>query len=460
MNSLRRFIWNFWLRATGTSQEAADELQKWQRLDVDQARKHQAQKLKRLLSHAYEHVPYYRDVLREAGVVQNEIVDLSRFSQIPLLDKETLRTESDRLRSGDLNERNWFFETSGGSTGTPVRFIQDSITANWGRATKTLFNRWSGYQFGDPRIRLWGSERDIFKGQETVKTRVGRWVRNETFLNAFRMSPDDMHRFVDEINRVRPTQILAYVESIYDLAVFIQQHDYSVHAPHSIMTSAGKLHDDMRDMIESVFQAPCFDRYGSREAGDIACECEAHDGLHVSIPTHYVEVLRPDGNPAAEGESGEIVVTLLSNYAMPLIRYRIGDMAIQGGGLGACPCGCVWPKLQEVTGRVSDTFTTSDGTRVHGEYFTHLFYFRDWVRTFQVVQETSTHVRIRIVAHPDAACGQRDKVKDVYAEPLQDIRSKIRAVMGEDCTVEFSIEDEIMPSASGKFRYTISKVTS
>jgi phenylacetate-CoA ligase len=461
MNALRRSVWNLWLRATGNAREAADEIRQWHHLDADEARRQQSERLKRLLIHSYRHVPHYRDVLQNAGVVQEETVDLAKFDQIPLLDKQTLTSESDRLRSDDLRDRDWFFETSGGSTGTPVRFIQDSETADWGRAIKSMFNAWSGYQYGEPRIRLWGSERDIFQGQETLKTRVGRWVRNETFLNAFRMGPEDMDRFVQEINQVRPVQILAYVESIYDLAVFIRENDRVVHSPASIMTSAGKLHEDMRETIESVFEAPCFDRYGSREVGDIACECRTHDGLHVSVPTHYVEVLRPDGMPAAKGETGEIVITLLTNRSMPLIRYRIGDMAVQGDGFGTCACGCTWPKLQEVTGRVSDTFTTAAGARVHGEYFTHLFYFRDWVQTFQVIQESPAHIRVRIVPHRDISDSERKSMlKATHQEDLGEIRSKIQTVMGEECTVDFVVEDEILPSASGKYRYTISNVTS
>jgi phenylacetate-CoA ligase len=461
MIRLRRSVWNLWLRATGNARDAANEIGQWQHLGADEARERQSKRLERLLLHSWRHVPYYREVLRESGVVREGNVDLMRFDQIPLLDKDTLSTESNRLRSDDLKDRDWFFETSGGSTGTPVRFIQDRTTANWGRAIKARFNAWSGYRYGESRIRLWGSERDIFQGQETVKTRVGRWVRNETFLNAFRMTPDDMERFVDEINRVRPVQILAYVESIYELAVFIRQTGRSVHSPRSIMTSAGKLHADMRESIETVFGAPCFDRYGSREVGDIACECDSHDGLHVSIPTHYVEVLHSDGTPASKGETGEVVVTLLTNHAMPLIRYRIGDMAVQGNDFGVCACGCAWPKLQEVTGRVSDTFTTANGARVHGEYFTHLFYFRDWVRTFQVVQESPAYVRVRIVPHQDVPDPDRKSVlKAAYQDDFRDIRSKIQTVMGEECRVEFILEEEIPPSSSGKYRYTISKVTS
>ena len=110
------------------------------------------------------------------------------------------------------------------------------------------------------------------------------------------------------------------------------------------MVTAGTLFEPIRQTIESVFQAPVFNRYGSREVGDIACECEAHSGLHVALPTQFVEILRPDGTAAGPGEIGEIVVTSLTNFAMPLIRYRIGIVghgrkSLVAAGVGGRGCG-------------------------------------------------------------------------------------------------------------------------
>ena len=462
MKRLRQIFRLGWLYAKGSTLEYYYELKQWQKASPESLRQDRDERLRSLLQHAYRHVPYYADVLKESGVVTQKSVNLDRFRDLPLLDKETLQSQSERLRPDDLDGREWFYETSGGSTGEPVRFIQDADTVDWGRAVKMLFNEWTGYQFGMPRVRLWGSERDILENRESIKTTLGRWVRNETFLNAFRMSSEDMHSFVRTINEVQPAQILAYVESIYELAHFIREEDKDVYSPDAIMTSAGKLHDHMRDAIEDVFETQCFDRYGSREVGDIACECTAHDGLHVCAPTHYVELLRPDGRPAAPGEVGEVVVTLLTNYAMPLIRYRIGDMAVRSHEGGVCSCGCAWSKLTEIKGRVSDTFTTEEGTRVHGEYFTHLFYFRDWVRKFQVIQVEPDHIRVRIVPDDsflEYALDEEERAPDEWQSDMADIREDIHKVMGDRCSVGFVFEDDIPPSKSGKYRYTISKVT-
>jgi phenylacetate-CoA ligase len=299
---------------------------------------------------------------------------------------------------------------------------------------------------------LWGSERDLFVGKERFRTRLGRWLRKEIWLNAFRMTSEHMSDYVNRINDFRPSQILAYAESIYDLARFIQSGDIAVYSPKSVMTSAGVLYPEMRRTIEEAFKAPVFNRYGSREVGTVACECDRHEGLHVFPLTHHIEILREDGLPAGPGEPGEIVITHLMNYSMPLIRYRIGD--IGEWAENACSCGRLLPALKTVSGRVSDIFVTKEGVRIHGEYFTHMFYFKSWVKKFQVVQEEPDFIRVLIVPLDEAKRTPSSK-----AEEFGEITEKIRLVMGEECRVLVELVEQIAPTDSGKYRYTISAVS-
>ncbi len=408
-------------------------------------------RLERLLSHAHRHVPYYRRVLEEAGVADGSgVIDTGRFAELPLLDKGTIHNRTSELKSDDLDQRKWFNNSSGGSTGEPVPLVQDNEYNDWVGAVKLLFDLWSDYAPGDPKVLLWGSDRDLFVGRQTVKIRLRRWVKNEIWLNTFRMTPEQMRLYIQKINEFRPVQILAYAESAYGLARFVESEGLRIHSPKAIMTSTGTLYPHMRQTIERVFQSPVFNRYGSREAGDMACECEAHEGLHVSPLTHLIEILRPDGSAAPPGETGEIVVTVLRNYSMPLIRYRIGDMGTWAGG--ACPCGRNWPFMKEITGRVSDIFVTSNGTQVHGAYFPLLFFF-DWITKFQVVQEDYDHVVVNLVTKHE-----EDDPRTAHSADLDEIAWKIRAAMGEDCRVDFEFHDDIKPTASGKFRYLISKI--
>lgn len=429
------------------------QIQRWQWLDNRQSYTLQKDRLRNLLMHAYHHVPYYRETLANAGVVNDpRAVNLKSFEQIPLLEKGTIRSRFEDLKSDDLPKRKWHKNASGGSTGEPVTLIQDKHYDDWVRASTMLNDIWSGYSISERKILLWGSERDIFVGKETVKTRIIQWFMNQTWLNAFRMTHEDMCIFVNKINDLKPIQILAYAESISELSRFIERERLRIHFPRAIMTSAGTLFPHMRKTIERVFQAPVFDRYGSREVAGIACECEHHTGLHVCAPNHYVEVIKADGSSAGPGELGEIVITCLNNFAMPLIRYRIGDMGMWA--TQACSCGRGWPLLKEIVGRVTDIFFTNNGSRIHGEYFTHLFYYQDWIKKFQVIQENLQFLRIRIVPREWAA-----NLHQLYEKEIKMIIEKIILVMGQDTKMEFEFVKDIAPTASGKYRYTISKLT-
>ncbi len=413
----------------------------------------QQKQLRKLLLHSFRHVPYYREILVNSNVIDNSCnVNLEYFSRIPFLSKGIIRSCYDNLKSDDISTRKWQVNTSGGSTGEPVKLIQDKDSDGWKQTVKILYDLWSGYSIVDKKVKLWGSERDLFVGHERLQTRVGQWIRSEVCLNTFSMSPAQMLSYVERINKFKPVQILAYVESIYEIARFIKREKLKIHRPLAIMSTAGTLNSHMRSTIESVFRSPVFNRYGSREVGDIACECDHHKGLHITPCTHYVEIIRPDGTIIdAPGEVGEIVVTLLVNYAMPLIRYRIEDMGSWADE--PCSCGRSWPLLKEVTGRVTDTFITNNGTKVHGEFFTHLFYFLDWVAKFQVIQEEYDSLRVLIVPHE-----MNSNVHEYYNQEIMDITGKIKVVMGNECNVKYEFLDCIAPSASGKFRYTISNV--
>jgi phenylacetate-CoA ligase len=163
-----------------------------------------------------------------------------------------------------------------------------------------------------------------------------------------------------------------------------------------------------------------------------------------------LEILKEDGTAAAPGEVGEIVITLLTNYSMPLIRYRIGDMG--AWAKEPCSCGRGWPLIAEVAGRVTDNFRSRSGSVIYGAYFRHLLFYRNWIRKYQIIQEDYDLIRILIVPSD-----QKEDPKEYYAAELVEIADKIRILIA-DCRVECDFVDAIDSAQSGKFRYTISKV--
>lgn len=450
----KELAWKRRVALQGNTLRLVSQLQQQQWSSQEELGHLQEGKLCALLRHAYQHVPYYQHVLPDSGVIDhNGCIYLENFSQIPVLERQQFTPSYEPLKADDLNRRKWYENWSGGSTGEPIRLLQDEIYFYWNQALKILFDQWSGRHMVDRQILLWASERDLMIGHESWRTTLGRWLRNERWLNTRCMSKDQIESYIAEINRFAPVQLLAYAESLYEIARYIDEHHLPVHAPKSIMTTASMLYPHMRELLERVFRCPVFNRYGSREIGAIACECEDHHGLHVSPLTHYVEILRPDGSTASPGEQGELVITCLHNYAMPLIRYRIGDRA--KWSTNPCSCGRNWPLLEEITGRVNDMFLTPNGELVDGRLFVILLGSNPMVKKFQVLQEETERLQISIIPTQSTASPE-----EFYREQIDLITTKCGELMGKTCQIQLRFVEEIPTTPSGKYRYTISKVTS
>ncbi len=451
-------IWGL-LAAKSNIRTAYRQQKTWQFLPHWGLAEIQESNLRNLLTHACKQVPYYRELFNHHDIVKDSEFHLKNFSALPPLTKDIIRSQGDRMHAQDKVGRAIYKNSSGGSTGAPLELIQDKQYKDTSWAHKILYNEMLGKHVGDREIKLWGSERDILKGKETLSFRAQNALFNRRLLNSFRMSKEDMERYVGEINVHKPISIWAYVDSAYELAKFIKAGSLPTHAPKAIILTAGTVHPEVKEFISGVFKAPVYNQYGSREVGDMAVECPAKDGLHVYDYLYKFEILDQDLKPCPIGQTGEIYVTVLSNYAMPLIRYRIGDTA-SWRSFDVCKCGRSLPRINDVHGRVTDHFITTKGELIHGEYFTHLFYFKEWVKKFQVRQVTKDHVRCSVVlpdSHLDRPKGVERSLDDAR-DGRDEIETAIKKVMGDHCRVEWDFTDEIPPTKSGKYLFTVSDI--
>jgi phenylacetate-CoA ligase len=314
-------------------------------------------------------------------------------------------------------------------------------------AVQLLSFTWAGRAFGESGVHLWGSERDILHGSESITLRLLNWISNNVYLNAYRMTPEHMRGFLALLNERRPKLIIAYAQSIYELAQFAEREQIAVAKQSAIVTSSEMLHPFMRAKVEQIFGCMIYDRYGCREVGDIASECQAHAGMHVFPWTNYVEIVDDQGMPVPAGVEGNILVTCLTNAAMPMIRYDIGDRGVLSSS-STCSCGRSGQILARVLGRDTDQIRRRDGTLIDEGYFSGFLSYKDWVRKYQIIQKDYDRIVYRIVkAEADYAPHELDEIVD-----------GIRTLMGAECRVEFEFLDDIPASSSGKYRYTISEV--
>ena len=414
---------------------------------IEENQEIQRKKLYMLIKYASQNIPYYKQMIKEHNIQFSEDTIFDDIKKFPLLTKDIIRNHFDGLYK--FRDSTYYRNTSGGSTGEPVIFYQDRNYLEWGIATKILFDEWTGRKIGEPMVKLWGSLRDILKDGQGFKGYLRQQLYGVTVLSSSRMAEKDMYKYVQRINMIKPYLIFAYTNSIEEFACFIQKHHLSIYSPKAIMTSAGVLFPEVRERIEKVFQAPVFNRYGSREVGDIACNCKTSSGLHLIPDIHYVEIVDENGKEVKPGEPGEIIITSLTNYTMPLIRYKIGDRGILSNK--DCKCGHGLPLLEKVVGRITGNFKNKLGDYISGGLFFSLFYFIENIKQFQIIQEAIDYISINLVLI------DKTKLKDMDKDFIE-INQTIRKAMGNDTKIKYNIVDEIKLSPSGKYMYVSSRV--
>lgn len=417
------------------------QLERTQWLSPVQLEKLQLESLRRLLTHAFEHCGYYRQSWLDQQLDPRRLASLADFQRWPVISRTTIQENRIRMRAD--NADTLLHKATGGSSGAPLQFDLDLSSYDWRVAAWHRGYAWGNAAPGTKQLYLWGVPLGDRSRWSRCKDRMYNALYRRRVLNSFELSEHSTPRFLATINRIRPDVIVAYTNPLYTFARLVEERGLKVVAPKSIIVGAEKLHDFQRDLIERVFGAPVFETYGCREFMLIGAECDRHEGLHLTAENLVVEVLDDDGRPAAEGEEGNVVVTDLHNYGMPFIRYANGDRAV--AGWRACSCGRGLPLLQKVVGRQLDVIETPDGRRIPGEFFPHLV--KDFpVRQFQVVQEATDLVKLRVVVGQGWSRRQQEGLE-----------REIRLVLGEYVRLEVILVDEIPLTRSGKLRVVVNQ---
>ncbi len=408
----------------------------FQLIESSNSTKLSAEYLQRICEFASQHTLYYPRYFRSPP----------QLSDLPLLTKPLIRQYSFDLTS-DRPRKRTFPNSSGGSTGQPVSLIQDQEYNSWSKAAETYyFHHFLDVDYPSvPKVVLWGSDRDALR-MHNLHGRFYNWISGTVFLNTFNADDLTWKEYVSIINRTQPVFIKGYAGSLYQIAKIIRKNNLTVFRPKFLYSSAECLQDFMRREIQEVFQAKVYDFYGSREVGAIAGECHLSH-KHIFSWNNYVEIFHLQSDRLAPtGANGRVIISNLHNYSQPLLRYEIGDV----GSLATrkCNCGSDLPWFSHLKGRVTDYFIKQDKTLVHGEFFTHLFYFRQWVGQFRVTQQDFKKLLIEVVKSdkPDPA-------------DIQEITTKIKFMMGQDCRITWKYVSHIDSSNQGKFLFTRSLIS-
>jgi phenylacetate-CoA ligase len=400
-------------------------------------------KLCKMIAHAMRNVEFYRKAAEKENIRPEDIKGVTDLEKLPILNKEQIRQNPEAFLAEDIRKRDLISINTSGTTGKTLKIYVDKDSRRYAYAFFSRLKVWAG---------IYGKSRNVtFAGRTIVHpeaTKPPFWrknlVMNNTLFSSYHLSPANLPYYVRKLIDLQPQFIDSYPSSIYSLAMFMKQNNLSGISPKAIITSSETLFDHQRELIEEVFKCKIYDQYGCAEQVVFVSQCE-NGSYHVHPEFGIVEFLRDDGSRASPGEPARLICTGLTNRAMPLIRFDIGDTGILSDK--KCSCGRHFPVIEKIIGRTDDVIVTRDGRRVGR--LDPVFKGLQSVREAQIIQEDYAEIVLRIVPGKE----YREQDGDTISNEL-----KKRLGLGMKITVE--LVEQIPRSAAGKFRAVISKVRS
>ena len=314
----------------------------------------------------------------------------------------------------------------------------------YGKGNYHYANYLNGITPFDNMLIFWGALRDMRKSEQlSTLQKIKIKLKNENVLNTFVLNDKIIFNYINQINAYRPTAIKAYVHSMYEVAKHINQEKIKINCKPIIHTSTGPLYPEIKSEIKEAFNgAHVFSFYGSREVGPIATETMEENGFEVLYDNVLVEIVDDHGQPVKQNEEGEIVVTTLNNFYMPLIRFKIGDRGIKADS--DLQFGTL--KLKTIVGRTIGVIYRSDGTFIDGQFFTTLFFNKKGIKSFQIVQESLREIKLNLV-----------RLESFESKELDGILKRISEALG-DISIEVNFVSNINLTSTGKIMYVYSKL--
>lgn len=416
-------------------------LKKSQYWTKEQLEEYQLKKLKQLLDHAYENVPYYTRIFDERDLKPTDIQKIDDLNLLPILTKELIKDNINDLKSTNLPKNKFEYVTTGGSTGDPMGFYYEkgvSRAQEWA-FIKTLWDR-VGYNFRDKCVILRGNiVKNTESGKLWEKSFFNRWL----ILSSYHMTDENLVSYVDKMREFDPKFIQAYPSNITILAKFMEKNDLSPFKNlKAVLCGSENIFTWQKELVERVLNCRVYSWYGHSERTVLAGECELSSNYHI-FPEYGIFELIDDKGDVVNDNNGIIVSTSLTNYVMPFIRYKTDDIGIISKE--KCSCGRNYPLFRTIEGRLQDYIITKNKNLVSltALIFSQHFNSFSSIKEMQIVQKEVGEIIIKII--PETNYSKKNEVE---------ILSKIKNVV-DDLTIDFEYVDTIPRTNSGKHKFLI-----
>ncbi len=400
--------------------------------------RHQLGQAAILLRHARDTVPFYRERL---GVVESGSpadLTMETWQRIPLLRRTEIQSVGAALLSTNVPKHHGegsIVRTSG-STGRPIEAHTTGVTAHLFRAINLRYHHWHRRDFSARAASIRN-----FRGKELELCRTGEpvsWVPGHPSGPMFLFNATNpVGQQLDWLLKVHPAYLLTYASTIRFLLDEAERRNVKLTGLREVSTMGDALDDESRARCQRILGAPLHDVYSCQEAGMLALECPVRPHYHVQSESVLLEILDENDEPCRPGELGRVVITDLHNFAMPLIRYEIGDRAVPGQ---ACSCGRGLPVIARITGRYRNHLILPNGHRFRPGFLPSTLLPIAPIRQIQLVQLTRNDLKVRLAVARPLTAEEEGRLRDVIMERMH-----------HDWTMDFEYVDEIPRSAGGKY---------
>lgn len=390
----------------------------------------QLKKLKKMVNHAYSHVPYYRNIFDRENISPDDIQKIEDLQKIPTINKKAIQSNYDKILANNIDKGQCKVTNTTGSTGIPLSVYSDKNSQMYSSAIVYFSFLESGLRLKDQIVELTAIIEDC-RGTAIKKNMISAQDQPEKILRKIKeYNPDILYSF----------------PSIFKTLSYEINKEPSLKPSNArlIFTHGETLTESCRETVESAFGAEIYNTYGSTEFNRLAFECGQHSGFHIISDCAVIEIIK-DGQNVGPGEEGEIYVTGLYNYAMPLIRYKLGDIGIMSEEDYKCPCGRNWPLIKSIEGRTDDFLTLPSGRVISP-------------RTINVIDDIPGIVEYRTIQKKrDTFHVQVVPANNYSIDTNKQIEEQIRlGCVGENINVEIELVGEIPRERTGKLKTIIS----
>jgi len=413
---------------------------------LDRVQAVQNGRVRRIVSFAWREVPFYREAMLAARLRPEDFRTAEDLARLPLIEKNEVLSNPAQFCPARRELCSLRLQSSG-TTGrarhidyeAAALFLSLAHGHRQRLAMSSILKQVSGYREA-VIARPDGLPKQIRQFYETHS-----WVPSRWELQRIIVSPAEAFtQILKRLEEFRPTVVGGYGAHLGAFYRWVSLQNAVGHLPKAIVYGADRMADADRTLIEEHLGIPVFSFYQAAEALRIAFQCEVRQGLHLSLDQVAVRAIDSSGRTLGPGETGEIVISNLTNRGTVLLNYRLGDLVTLGRG--PCPCGRSLPTLERIEGRADDLILLPDGSSIHSLSMLEGLQAVPGVVQVQLVQEELRRFLIRVVCSDGA---------DWNLVPARLSESFLSSV-GKDTALRIERVPQILPELSGKVRAVIS----